>query len=131
MFSQLYLMLTMSGTLWWSLWSVRLLLLVGVFLIVSRLLKKTTRNSASGWRPSLARFREGLRKLPNVVRRRALIEFVAGLALLSVGYLWRDHQLVNNRFTYTDVYVMRKLSDMSYIVRPARMQPIKSDLCRG
>jgi len=49
---------------------------------------------------------------------------------LFVGWLWRDHQLATaTRYTYTDVTINRKINDHKFIVQPARMSPIISDIC--
>jgi len=50
--------------------------------------------------------------------------------LLGIGI--RDHQLVINRNTYTDVAINApSSSDVDFDIQPARMQPIPSKLCNS
>lgn len=45
------------------------------------------------------------------------------------GWSLRNSSLASNRVTYTDVFVADKISQNRFLMQPARMQPIESDLC--
>lgn len=48
---------------------------------------------------------------------------------IAIGYGIRDHQLVSNHVTYTDIDVLYKVNDVRYFVQPARMRAMDITLC--
>jgi hypothetical protein len=50
---------------------------------------------------------------------------------LAGGYAIRDHQLITNQQTYTDVAVLRKISDSEFLIWPDRMKQQHIQICAG
>ena len=47
----------------------------------------------------------------------------------AIGYGIRDHQLASRLVNYQDVAVVQKFSDDHFLIQPARMVPLDSELC--
>jgi hypothetical protein len=63
------------------------------------------------------------------INRRLVVVLIALAAGVMFGWLWRDHQLASSQITYTDVLVRQKVNDRRFLMQPARMAAIDSQLC--
>jgi hypothetical protein len=70
--------------------------------------------------------------IPEVQRQGKRTVWISTLCLLvglAIGYMSRDHQLSSNKFTYTDVSVLKRISDREFVVWPDRMKQQHVQLC--
>lgn len=70
-----------------------------------------------------------MKKVVGIINKPLYILLI-GIGIGSIlGWSWRDHQLISNLWTYTDVAVVTKFADHDYLIWPDRMKQQRVGIC--